>query len=794
MLKKDKNESPEWLSKLPQMAKQLEVSLYRDAQSFQGYMDMKTLKNRLQVIAMEVSRKAKGQGSRDDRQKGYSTGSRPANREDPAMQSSSHSVTSPSYVNSSTGSRRQSSSSVQQEKSPPSLSLPSISDSPDDEMSGNSPGNDSQAMGDTKPPVLLQAPCEEALHQEEMTTSPTSLTSLVQPSDCPKVAPKSTLTMLNEEQLEKYPPSLPQPNISDSPDDEMFACNSPAVLGSEPALRSTSEIQKTVQLKTVQEPDTGINASTRIAKFSAGVKNLFSSLSTKGSYSSTSWKEGGLATMTKHQVAPVNREATTTLAVNGDLATELYRHIQEENWAMVENLLVQYPELAETADAKSGELPLHMIARHTGAWTLLIDMVLVVYPKALMHRDKMGALPIHLAALHNNLSALEIIYNAYNEGISTTDRMGRMPIHVAAEFDAVDTVKFLLSKFPEGASFFLYLPPYNSGGGLPLHIACRNCASFGVITALLAENFASAEKADVNGDLPLHLLLRCGKVVDQIVVEALLAFFPSAASRTDMHGDLPLAIAVKHQCPSTVINTVLKNFPDAAGVLNDDGHCPLFLAFKDNTDDRTIAGLLNHAPEVSLCFAPSNPSTGRSAAPSRLILVMFLLQLATGVVPGKVEEMVDLCRDSGGGHDHGENDGEPTATEHSEVASSSLSTSAEPLVLHQASGEEAQLDEKMNDVGESNACIAPVATKELRWLPGWLLLLMFFSTAIALEAVIPRSCRVRMLVIQFLEFIEKPMFRTMFYIWAIVKLCPFASIFIFVSVCGYQCWQAKRQR
>jgi ankyrin repeat protein len=296
----------------------------------------------------------------------------------------------------------------------------------------------------------------------------------------------------------------------------------------------------------------------------------------------------------------VNREATTALVVNGELETELYRQIQEENWAMVENLLDQHPELAETADPKSGELPLHMIARHTGAWTLLIDMVLVLYPKALIHRDKMGALPIHHAAAHDNLAALEIIYSAYKEGINDTDRKGRLPIHVAAEFDAVDTVKFLLAKSPEGAYTMVYRPPNNSGGGLPLHIACRNYASIGVITALLAENFASAKRADENGDLPLHLLLRCGEVVDQVVVKTLLTCFSSAASRTDMNGDLPLAIAIKHQCRSAVINTVLMQFPDGAGVLNGDGHSPLFLAFKHNADDRTIMGLLNHAPEVSL--------------------------------------------------------------------------------------------------------------------------------------------------------------------------------------------------
>lgn len=295
-----------------------------------------------------------------------------------------------------------------------------------------------------------------------------------------------------------------------------------------------------------------------------------------------------------------DQSQSRAVTVADDTQAELIRQIQEENWSNVEHILDRNPGLAELPDVQSGELPLHMIARHTGAWTLLIDMVLVLYPKALIHRDKMGALPIHHAAAHDNLAALEIIYSAYKEGINDVDKKGRLPIHVAAEFDAVDTVKFLLSKSPEGAYTMVYRPPNNTGGGLPLHIACRNYASIGVITALLAENFASAKRADENGDLPIHLLLRCGEVVDQVVIKTLLTCFSSAVSRTDMYGDLPLSIAIKHQCRSAVVNTILMQFPDAACVLNGEGHSPLFLAFKHNADDRTIMGLLNHAPEVRL--------------------------------------------------------------------------------------------------------------------------------------------------------------------------------------------------
>eukprot|EP00980_Cylindrotheca_fusiformis_P004324 scaffold921_cov126-Cylindrotheca_fusiformis.AAC.3 len=301
----------------------------------------------------------------------------------------------------------------------------------------------------------------------------------------------------------------------------------------------------------------------------------------------------------ERQITPAKPRDVVNYTASPELE-ELFNEIQQENWAMVENILDKHPELAEQPDSRTGEVSLHKIARHAGAWTLLIDMILVLYPKALIHRDNMGALPIHHASAHDNLPALEIIYSAYKEGINDVDKMGRLPIHVAANYDAVEAIKFLLAKSPEGAYTMVYRPPVNSGGGLPLHIACRNHASIGVITALLAENFASAKRTDENGDLPLHLLLRCGEVVDPVVVKTLLTCFAGAVSRTDMHGDLPLVTAIKYLCSSAVTNAILMEYPEAAGILNGEGHSALHLAFIHNADDRTIMGLLNHAPELAL--------------------------------------------------------------------------------------------------------------------------------------------------------------------------------------------------
>jgi len=54
---KDKNASPEWLTKRQMMVEQLEVCLYRSASSLQVYSDTTTLKTRLQQLAMEIAKK-----------------------------------------------------------------------------------------------------------------------------------------------------------------------------------------------------------------------------------------------------------------------------------------------------------------------------------------------------------------------------------------------------------------------------------------------------------------------------------------------------------------------------------------------------------------------------------------------------------------------------------------------------------------------------------------------------------------------------------------------------------------
>lgn len=277
--------------------------------------------------------------------------------------------------------------------------------------------------------------------------------------------------------------------------------------------------------------------------------------------------------------------------------SDLFAFIEDENWYMVERMLHKNPLLVEEADLTTGELPLHKIAERTSAWTLLIEMILTLYPKAVGHKDFAGQLPIHHAAYAGNLTALEIIFESYKNGARDVDDSGRCPIHVAAEHGSIEAVKFLMMKLPECAHAATL-----DSSSLPLHLACKNYHSVGVVTSLLRSplNLSLASRTDDNGELPLHLLLRCGADVDVVAVKSLLTCYLKAIETRDQGGDVPLHIALKHHCKPAVIQSLLMHFPGASVVVDGQGHSPLFLALTHSAADETTVLLINYAPQVSL--------------------------------------------------------------------------------------------------------------------------------------------------------------------------------------------------
>ncbi len=252
----------------------------------------------------------------------------------------------------------------------------------------------------------------------------------------------------------------------------------------------------------------------------------------------------------------------------------------------------------EIAEMKTNALKLFELLRGE-KWDAAIALMEEHANLAEQTEEDTGQLPLHIVAQHNLHQVFEKTYKLNPRGEDVFDNEGRLPIHVAAEHDALVPVKSLLAKHPEGADTMVMRPTGRSGGGIPLHVACRVNASAAVITALLSHNFNSAKKSDANGDLPIHLLLRNGSRASGAVVQALLDIYPTAAMRADMFCDLPLSVALKNECKPEVVKSLLMHNPDAAKVINGrDGHSPLFLAFQHHADDKTILGLMNHAPDL----------------------------------------------------------------------------------------------------------------------------------------------------------------------------------------------------
>lgn len=302
-------------------------------------------------------------------------------------------------------------------------------------------------------------------------------------------------------------------------------------------------------------------------------------------------------------------------------------YIGNDDWYMVEKMLHKNPLLVEEKDPGTGELPLHKIVERASPWALLIDMVLTLYPKAVVHKDFEGALPIHHAAKADNVTALDIIYESYKNGVRDVDSSGRLPIHVAATHGSIEAIKYLTMKAPDT----VVIPGSDSGGSLPLHLACKYYSSVGVITALMRSSlqFSLAGATDENGELPLHLLLRGGAAVDVSAVKTVLTCHLNAISTRDQSGDvsylflfemyhisilcivlnftffhldhtqIPLHIALKSCCKPEVIETLLAHFPGSSVVMDGDGHSPLFLALSHSAEDETSLALINHAPQVS---------------------------------------------------------------------------------------------------------------------------------------------------------------------------------------------------
>lgn len=121
----------------------------------------------------------------------------------------------------------------------------------------------------------------------------------------------------------------------------------------------------------------------------------------------------------------------STSIISSLMRAELNMHVKQQAWGKVEDLLETDPDVARAVDPATGEVPLHVLARCPKTEPLMVDIAILKYPNALMHRDRKGALPLHAAAATGSIDVLKIIFMAYKDARTAYDGIGRYVTYIS---------------------------------------------------------------------------------------------------------------------------------------------------------------------------------------------------------------------------------------------------------------------------------------------------------------------------------------------------------------------------
>jgi ankyrin repeat protein len=130
---------------------------------------------------------------------------------------------------------------------------------------------------------------------------------------------------------------------------------------------------------------------------------------------------------------------------------------------------------------------------------------------------------------------------------------------------------------------------------LPLHLALAapsaNAPPDDVVLKLLTAFPAASSCADRNGELPLHLAIRCRKSLP--VLKRIAAEYQPAIRARNTAGDLPLHVAVQqvhdqYRCPFDTIAWLVEQYPHACSSVDSAQELPLHVAVRTGATPATI--------------------------------------------------------------------------------------------------------------------------------------------------------------------------------------------------------------
>ena len=213
---------------------------------------------------------------------------------------------------------------------------------------------------------------------------------------------------------------------------------------------------------------------------------------------------------------------------------------------VVKFLLSVDPSVASQEGNVANDYPLIWACLETNASNLnagldVINLLYNAYPEAIVNAEASLRRSIDMSEFFVDINyflvgKLRYVTQASNlQLVRTQDGDGRLPLHHALEWEALlGTIKLLVQADPAT----LQIP--DSDGSLPLHIACEHHDCLDVIKYLLDNCRTSLLVADNWGNTPLHCACLAARYD---VVEMLLTRYPNApVTRRNLDGDLPIQL------------------------------------------------------------------------------------------------------------------------------------------------------------------------------------------------------------------------------------------------------------
>ena len=253
--------------------------------------------------------------------------------------------------------------------------------------------------------------------------------------------------------------------------------------------------------------------------------------------------------------------------------------------------IYMHPDLCKLKFGELEWLPLH-IAVKRGFSLAVIELLISIYPEALLKQDTYGRTPLNLSLDINRCEADFLRLLACPEVMSINDKYGNSVLHKYCQCEDIDIHVFreFVNSNPNS------LGQTNTSMRTPLHVLIDSVSDEmdydlfePLLEFLLVKYPVAVEKKDAEGYTPLHIACRDFNQEDENfgVIQLMVQACPKAVRVVDTGGNTPLHFLIKNSNRWNLLTSaglLLSN----ANVLNYDHSTPLHLYCSKVTDYEDI--------------------------------------------------------------------------------------------------------------------------------------------------------------------------------------------------------------